>query len=93
MYKSAGRKPAYMAEERKAQEEKQSNKKKKDLEPVVTVYGDKETLRKIKSIAYWKRMSMKDVVAIAIKNYITHYEASKGPIKIDFDPREELLNL
>ncbi len=40
-----------------------------------------DSLEKIKSIAYWDRLNIKDVIQSAIDNYIAQYEQSKGEIQ------------
>ena len=39
------------------------------------------SLEKLKAIAYWERLQIKDVVAIAFENYLSSYEKAAGPIK------------
>lgn len=39
------------------------------------------TLEKIKSISYWERVSIKQVVNEALKEYISKYEKKQGNIK------------
>ena len=39
-----------------------------------------DALEKIKSIAYWDRLNIKDIVQIAIDAYIKQYENAKGAV-------------
>jgi hypothetical protein len=36
---------------------------------------------KLKAVAYWDRMTVKDVLATALEEYFTKYEKKNGPIK------------
>lgn len=38
-------------------------------------------LEKLKAIAYWERLQIKDVMAIALESYLNSYEKAAGPIK------------
>ena len=38
-------------------------------------------LEKLKAIAYWERLQIKDVVASALESYLNTYEKASGPIK------------
>ena len=41
----------------------------------------KETLKKIKAVAYWDRAKLKDIVDTALTDLITKYEKENGKIK------------
>lgn len=43
---------------------------------------NKENLDKLKSLAYWERLSIKEVVAEMVQQYIDKYEKKHGVIKI-----------
>jgi hypothetical protein len=58
------------------------NKKMEEKKKVVTsIITTEEILEKIRGIAYWDRKNIKDVLNLALKEYIKSYEATKGPIK------------
>jgi hypothetical protein len=40
-----------------------------------------DTLEKIKAIAYWDRENIKDVMQVAMDNYIKEYENAHGAVK------------
>ena len=40
-----------------------------------------EHLRKIKAVAYWERMTSKEVLATALEEYFSRYEKKHGGIK------------
>jgi len=42
---------------------------------------NKSILEKIKAIAYWDRLLIKDVMNTALENYIADHEASNGIVK------------
>ena len=42
----------------------------------------KETLlEKVKAVAYWDRLKMKDVIQIALEEYFSRYEKKNGQVK------------
>jgi len=49
---------------------------------VTTIITDLETLQKIRGIAYWERMRIKDVINQALKRYIEDYETTQGALKL-----------
>jgi hypothetical protein len=46
-----------------------------------TFIVNEEVLAKVKAIAYWDRLDIKDVVGLALANYLSSYEKANGPIK------------
>ena len=58
---------------KRAQEKKQETR--------ATFILDKETLEKIKALAYWERKQIKETLAEALEAYIEAYEAKHGKIK------------
>jgi hypothetical protein len=53
----------------------------KDKETRATFIVNEDQLEKLKSIAYWDRLLIKDVVAQALEDYLTNYEKKNGAIK------------
>ncbi len=53
----------------------------KDNETRATFIVNEEHLDKLKSIAYWDRILIKDVVAAAFEEYLNKYEKKNGAIK------------
>ncbi len=53
----------------------------KQSETRATFIVNEEQLEKLKSIAYWDRLLIKDVVAQALEDYLTKYEKKNGAIK------------
>jgi hypothetical protein len=49
---------------------------------VTTIKTDVETLQKLRGIAYWERIKLKEVINAAFKDYINNYEATKGYIQL-----------
>lgn len=47
-----------------------------------TFIVEEELLEKIKSIAYWDRLQIKDVVNRALSDYITRWENQNGVVKL-----------
>ena len=62
-----------------------STKRAQDKEPSqetrATFILDKETLDKIKALAYWERKQIKETLAEALETYLETYEAKHGKIK------------
>ena len=58
---------------KRAQEKKQETR--------ATFILDKETLEKIKALAYWERKQIKETLAEALETYLETYEAKHGKIK------------
>lgn len=54
-----------------------------------TLVTNPETLQKIKGIAYWDRISMKEVLNDALKQYIDRYESTKGVVKLVANNQEK----
>lgn len=46
-----------------------------------TFIVNEEILEKVKAIAYWERLRIKDVVDSALQEAVATYEKKKGPIK------------
>lgn len=46
-----------------------------------TFIANKKQIEKIKAIAYWDRLSIKDVLGNALNEYLTEYENNNGKIK------------
>lgn len=61
---------------------KKQGSKQEANKTVTTIITDPETLQKIRGIAYWDRIRIKDVINQALKAYIDNYEATKGVIQI-----------
>ena len=53
----------------------------KEEETRATFIVNEGSLEKIKAVAYWERMQIKDVVAIALADYLSKYEKATGPIQ------------
>jgi hypothetical protein len=53
----------------------------KEKETRATFIVNEDLLEKMKSLAYWDRMLIKDIVNNAFEDYITRYEKKKGEIK------------
>lgn len=60
---------------------KSSQEGTKENETRATFILSEPLLDKIKAIAYWERLLIKDVVNTALEQAITDYEAKNGPIK------------
>jgi hypothetical protein len=50
-------------------------------EKVASFVVSLEHLQKIKAVAYWERLTAKEVLATALEEYFTRYEKKNGPIK------------
>lgn len=53
----------------------------KENETRATFIVNETILEKIKAVAYWERILLKDVINTAIQDYITKYEKKSGEIK------------
>lgn len=53
----------------------------KPKETRATFIVNEDQLEKIKAIAYWDRLMVKDVVAKAFEEFLTRYEKKSGEIK------------
>lgn len=53
----------------------------KENETRATFIVNEEALAKVKAIAYWDRLDIKDVVGLALANYLSSYEKVNGSIK------------
>lgn len=53
----------------------------KAKETRATFIVNEDQLEKLKAIAYWDRLMIKDVVATAFEEYISKYEKKSGEIK------------
>jgi hypothetical protein len=49
---------------------------------ITTLLTNAETLQKIRGIAYWDRVSIKEVLNDALNQYIDKYESTKGVVKL-----------
>jgi hypothetical protein len=59
---------------------KSSQQGTKEKETRATFIVDEELLDKIKAVAWWDRLQIKDVVNTALKNHINNYEKKNGVI-------------
>jgi hypothetical protein len=53
----------------------------KDGETRATFIVNERNLQKLKDLAYWERLSIKDVINAAISEHISRYEKERGEIK------------
>lgn len=60
---------------------KESQRGTKENETRATFIVNEETLEKLKAIAYWDRISIKEVVSKAFLDAISKYEKKNGVIK------------
>ena len=60
---------------------KSSQEKTQEGETRATFIVREDTLEKIKALAYWERILIKDVVNRALQDAVDHYEAEKGEIE------------
>lgn len=60
---------------------KSSQKGTKDKETRATFIVNEELLDKLKAIAYWDRMLIKEVVDLALQETVAKYEKRNGDIK------------
>lgn len=60
---------------------KTSQKGTKENETRATFIVQEDLLDKLKSLAYWERVLIKDIVNQALEDHITRYEKKNGPIK------------
>jgi hypothetical protein len=60
---------------------KSSQEGTKDKETRATFIVNEELLEKLKAVAYWDRLLIKDVVDLALNEYISRYEKKNGEIK------------
>lgn len=72
-----------VAEPKAAKKEitKTSQKGTKENETRATFIVQEDLLDKLKSLAYWERVLIKDIVNQALEDHITRYEKKNGPIK------------
>jgi hypothetical protein len=54
---------------------------KKTTKVLTTIVADEDMMHKIRSIAYWERLKIKDVMQLMFKAYLDKYEAKHGPVK------------
>jgi hypothetical protein len=89
-----GKLPIYSEDivEKKAKKEKEKNKKSND-EATLIIHAEAETMEKIRRIAYWERMLVKQVIKLAMQTYIKAYEATRGPLKVGTATKNTLLDL
>ena len=74
---------AEQAEPKAAKKEitKTSQKGTKEKETRATFIVNEDLLEKMKSLAYWDRVLIKDIVNTAFEEHIARYEKKNGPIK------------
>ncbi|MBO0953140.1 hypothetical protein [Fibrella forsythiae] len=53
----------------------------KEEETRATFIVNEGMLEKIKAIAYWERLQIKDVISTAFSEYLASYEKKNGPIQ------------
>ena len=53
----------------------------KEKETRATFIVNEDILEKLKSLAYWDRVLIKDIVSSAFEDYISRYEKKNGEIK------------
>lgn len=54
----------------------------KEKETRATFIVNEDLLEKLKALAYWDRVLIKDIVNDALENHITRYEKKNGEIKV-----------
>lgn len=59
---------------------KSSQQGTKEYETRATFIMNEELLEKLKAIAYWDRVLIKEVINTALQEYVTKYEKRKGQI-------------
>lgn len=80
---------AEVVERKKPGRPRTSTKVPKDTTEEGTLPGEKratfivkeEQLEKLKGVAYWDRVKIKDVITSALEKYLDAYEKKNGPIK------------
>lgn len=60
---------------------KSSQEGTKENETRATFIVNEEILEKLKAVAYWERLLIKDVVNTALQEYVDKYESKSGKIK------------
>ena len=60
---------------------KSSQQGTKEKETRATFIVNENTLDRVKSVAYWDRLKIKDVLHTALEEYLSKYEKTKGSIK------------
>ena len=55
-----------------------------------TFIVNRRQLKKIKAIAHWQRISIKDVVSYAFEAIINQYEDASGTISLDYNKSQTL---
>ncbi len=53
----------------------------KEHETRATFIVDEDLLEKLKAVAYWERLNIKEVINETFQNYVEAYEKAKGTIK------------
>jgi hypothetical protein len=61
--------------------EKSSQEGCKEAETRATFIVNEADLEKIKAVAYWERLPIKEVIGAAIRGYVEKYEAKNGAVK------------
>jgi hypothetical protein len=61
--------------------EKSSQEGCKPTETRATFIVNEEELAKIKALAYWERLQIKDVISAALREYVERYEKQSGELK------------
>jgi hypothetical protein len=60
---------------------KSSQEGTKDKETRATFIVNEELLEKLKAVAYWDRLLIKDVVDLALREYVSKYEKKNEEVK------------
>lgn len=68
-------------EKPKKEIKKTSQEGTKENETRATFIVNEDLLEKIKAVAYWERLLLKDVINTSIEDYITKYQKKFGDIK------------
>ena len=61
--------------------EKSSQEGCKEAETRATFIVSEADLEKLKALAYWERLQIKDVVGVALRDYVERYEKKAGALK------------
>ena len=61
--------------------EKSSQEGCKEAETRATFIVSEADLEKVKAVAYWERLQIKDVIGAALRDYVTQYEKRAGGLK------------
>lgn len=61
--------------------EKSSQEGCKEAETRATFIVSEADLEKVKALAYWERLQIKDVIGAALRDYVERYEKKTGELK------------